>query len=305
MNRLLYSLIVFPFSLLPLTFLTLLRPLLYVALNHVVGYRKKVVLMNLTRSFPHDTPAQIKEKAKAFYWHLSTVFIEAVKNLSFSADALKTRISYTNPNLIHELHAKGKNILLVGGHYGNWEWLITSLGIHFPSNVFGLGMPLSASFWQQKLTERRERFGLKVIHSKNYREHILKETNQPFILLMLADQSPGDSSKSYWMQFLNQPTAIPFGTEALANETDAAVVFLNLSKTSPGFYSLTFELLSETPKMLSFGELTEAYTKRLETAIHSNPSLWMWSHKRWKREIPEDLNALRTLQENRFNQRYR
>ena len=283
----------------------LLRPLLYVALNHGVGYRKKVVLMNLTRSFPHDTPAQIKEKARAFYWHLSTVFIEAVKNLSFSADALKTRIAYTNPSLIHELHAKGKNILLVGGHYGNWEWLITSLGIHFPSNVFGIGMPLYASFWQQKLTERRERFGLKVIHSKNYREHILKETNQPFILLMLADQSPGDSSKSYWMQFLNQPTAIPFGTEALANETDAAVVFLNLSITSPGFYSLTFELLSETPKTLSFGELTEAYTKRLETAIYSNPSLWMWSHKRWKREIPEDLNALRTLQENRFNQKYR
>ena len=305
MNRLLYSLIVFPFSLLPLTFLMLLRPILYVSLNHVVGYRKKVVLMNLTRSFPHDNPAQIKEKSKAFYWHLSTVFIEAVKNLSFSADALRTRIAFTNPSLIHELHAKGKNILLVGGHYGNWEWLITSLGIHFPTNVFGLGMPLSASFWQQKLTERRERFGLKVIHSKNYREHILKETNQPFILLMLADQSPGDSSKSYWMQFLNQPTAIPFGTEALANETDAAVVFLNLSITSPGFYSLTFELLSETPKTLTFGELTEAYTKRLETAIHSNPSLWMWSHKRWKREIPEDLNALRTLQENRFNKRYR
>jgi KDO2-lipid IV(A) lauroyltransferase len=166
-------------------------------------------------------------------------------------------------------------------------------------------MPLSASFWQQKLTERRERFGLKVIHSKNYREHLLNKKNQPFILLMLADQSPGDSNKSYWMEFLNQPSAIPFGTEALANETDAAVVFLNLSISSPGFYSLTFKLLTESPKSLTFGELTESYTKRLETAINSHPSLWMWSHKRWKREIPEDLNALRTIQENRFNQRYR
>ena len=107
------------------------------------------------------------------------------------------------------------------------------------------------------------------------------------------------------MEFLNQPTAIPFGTEALANETDAAVVFINLSISSPGFYSLTFELLTETPKSLTFGSLTEAYTKRLETAINSHPSLWMWSHKRWKREIPEDLNALRTIQENRFNKRYR
>ena len=283
----------------------LLRPLLFLILYQFVGYRKKVVLSNLTRSFPNDTPAQIKEKAKAFYWHLSTVFIEAIKNLSFSADALRSRITLKNPELINELHAKGKNILLVGGHYGNWEWLITSLGIYFPSNLFGLGMPLSDSFWQQKLTERRERFGLKVIHSKNYREHLLNENNQPFILLMLADQSPGDSNKSYWMEFLNQPTAIPFGTEALANETDAAVIFLNLTISSPGFYSLTFELLTETPKSLTFGTLTEAYTKRLETAINTNPSLWMWSHKRWKREVPEDLTGLRKEQETRFNKKYR
>ena len=102
----------------------LLRPLLFLILYQFVGYRKKVVLSNLTRSFPNDTPAQIKEKAKAFYWHLSTVFIEAIKNLSFSADALRSRITYKNPELINELHAKRKNILLVGGHYGNWEWQI-------------------------------------------------------------------------------------------------------------------------------------------------------------------------------------
>lgn len=283
----------------------LLRPLLFLILYQLVGYRKKVVLSNLSRSFPNDTPAQIKEKAKTFYWHLSTVFIEAIKNLSFSADALKTRITYTNPELINELQAKGRNILLVGGHYGNWEWLITSLGIHFPSNLYGLGMPLSDSFWQQKLTERRERFGLKVIHSKNYREQLFKETNQPFILLMLADQSPGDSNKSYWMEFLNQPSAIPFGTEALANETDAAVVFLNLSLNRPGYYSLTFECITDTPKSLTFGKLTESYTNRLETAINSHPSLWMWSHKRWKREVPEDLIGLRKEQETRFNKKYR
>lgn len=305
MNRLLYTLLVFPISLLPLPILLLLRPIIYFGLFHLVKYRKKVVMANLTRSFPDNSPALIRQKTRAFYWNLSTIFIESIKNLSFSKASLEKRMHYVNPELVYHLQNQQKNIILVGGHYGNWEWLITSLGIHFPNHLYGLGMPLSASFWQKKLTDRRERFGMKVIHSKNYRDHLLNINNHPFTLLMLADQSPGDSNKSYWMNFLNQKTAIPFGTETLANETAAAVVYFELKKCPRGHYDVQFTLLSDQPKNLKFGELTESFTQKLEAAILQEPSLWMWSHKRWKREIPEDLETLRKDQEKRFNQKYR
>jgi KDO2-lipid IV(A) lauroyltransferase len=66
-----------------------------------------------------------------------------------------------------------------------------------------------------------------------------------------------------------------------------------------------FEKLTDTPKMLKFGTLTEDFTRRLETKIHEDSSLWLWSHKRWKREVPEGLESLRNAQEQRFNQKYR
>ena len=305
MNRLLYHVIVYPLSLLPLACLMGFRPLVYLVLRFVMKYRKKIIQSNLQRSFPEHTQAEIKAKTKAFYLHLSAVLLESVKNLSMSQGSLKKRLEFTNPHLLQEALGRGQHVILVGGHYGNWEWLITSLGIHFPQPVYGLGMPLSSSFWQQKLTQRRERNGLKVIHSKNYREHLQNPDNPPFVLLMLADQSPGDSQKSYWMNFLNQPTAVAFGTESLANETDAAVIYFEMKKISRSRYSLTFELLTNAPKNLKFGELTESYTHKLEAAILRNPALWLWSHKRWKREIPEDLPQLRAAQEQRFNEKYR
>jgi KDO2-lipid IV(A) lauroyltransferase len=305
MNNLFYWGVLYPISKLPYKLLYCFRPLLYFILFILIGYRKKVVSENLKNSFPQDSEQERKKKMKGFYWHLTTLIIEAVLNLHFSAKQLQARMIFRNPELLTNLQKEKRNIILVGGHYGNWEWLITSLGIHFPTHLYGLGMPLSASYWQKKLTERRERFGLNVIHSKNYRDYLLNEDNHPFLLLMLADQSPGDSRKSYWMNFLHQPTAIALGSETLANETQACVVYCHVLKSTNGRYEVAFEVLTHTPNSLPYGAITESYTQRLEAAIVKDPSLWLWSHKRWKREVPENIIALHREQEERFNAKYR
>jgi len=305
MHKILYHTLVFPFSHLPLKVLYAFRPMLFLLLFYGIRYRKKVITENLSKSFPKDTPRELNRKVKGFYHQLSRLFLESVKNLSFSDKELRQRMKFTNASIVTALQEQGKNVLLVGGHYGNWEWLITSLGLYFPERLFGLGMPLSSSFWDRKLTERRERFGLQVIHSKNYRETLISEHNKPFILLMLADQSPGDSKKSYWLNFLHQPTAVAFGTEALANETDATVVYVAVTQPQKGGYEIRFEILTTAPKSLNFGQLTESHVMKLEKDIFTNPNLWLWSHKRWKREVPENLEQLRTEQKQEFNQKYR
>ena len=170
--------------------------------------------------------------------------------------------------------------------------------------AFGLGMPMSNKFWGQAINNKRERFGLKVIHSKNYKEALAAEKN-PYTLLMLGDQSPGDTNKSYWMNFLNQQTAVQFGTEALANTYDLAVVYFNIEKVRYGRYEMTLALLTDHPKELKWGAITQQQTELLEQQIMKKPYLWMWSHKRWKRELPIDLNALRIEQEQRFNKSFR
>ena len=165
-------------------------------------------------------------------------------------------------------------------------------------------MPMSNQFWGQAINSKRERFGLKVIHSKNYKEALAAEKN-PYTLLMLGDQSPGDTHKSYWMNFLNQQTAVQFGTEALANTYDLAVVYFNIEKVRYGRYEMTLTLLTDRPKELKWGAITQQHTELLEQQIRKKPYLWMWSHKRWKRELPTDLDTLRKEQEQRFNKHFR
>ena len=153
--------------------------------------------------------------------------------------------------------------------------------------------------------ERRSRFGMSVIHSKNYKSELMNYTEKPFAVLALSDQAPGDSTKSYWTDFLNQKTPVLFGTEFMANEFDLAVVYFTIHKVKRGYYSLELKLLSDKPKTLDYGYLTSAYTTLLEKDILLNPSHWLWSHKRWKREIPENLEILKEQQKEQFEKRFR
>jgi len=295
-----YYLFVRPLSMLPLVLLYRFSDLFYLLLISVFPYRKKVIDANIQRSFPDLSEAEYLKIRRRFYRHFADILIEGVANLSISKQELGRRLTVKNPELMHELYDKKKSVILVSGHYNNWEWLISAQQFLFPHQAMGIGMPMSSKFWDKKVNERRQRFGMKVVHSGNFKEEI-KGMKEPVAILTLSDQSPGDSRKSYWMDFLNQTTAVLFGTEQMAHTYDMAVVFFALKKVKRGYYEMELKLITEDPRKLPWGVITEAHTRLLEMEIRQKPENWIWSHKRWKREIPEDLELLKKEQHEKFN----
>jgi len=230
-----YYILVIPLSYLPLRILYFFTDFLYFILLYFIPYRRIVVRNNLTNSFPEKSIDEIKEIERKFYRHFTDLLAEGIKNLTISQKELSKRLLVENPEMMDNLYTQNKSVLLVSGHYNNWEWLITAQNNLFHHQAMGIGMPLTSKFWDKKINERRSRFGMKVVNAKNLKESINNELNiNPIAILTLSDQSPGDSKKSYWMNFLNQQTAVIFGTEQMANEYDFAVVFFNMIKIKRG-----------------------------------------------------------------------
>lgn len=300
-----YYVLVIPLSLLPLPILYLFTDFFYLIIVTLVPYRKKVIDQNLKRSFPHLSEKEIAKIRRKFYRHFTNLLAEGIKNLTISKSSLQRRFKVKNPEIMDDLAEKNRNVLLVSGHYNNWEWLITSQAFLFPFEAYGIGMPLSSKFWDKKVNQRRSRYGMNVIHAGNYREALAKETALPKSVLVLSDQSPGDSRRSYWTEFLNQQTAVLFGAEMMANELDYAVVFFTTHRIKRGYYEMELEVITEDAKSLSWGEITEKHVRLLEKQILDKPQYWLWSHKRWKRDIPEDLDQLKRSQIEKFTSRYR
>ncbi len=303
--KLLYYLIIIPASYLPLRVIYFFTDFFYLLLILFIPYRKKVVRTNLIKSFPEKSLKEIKKIERKFYRHFTDLLAEGVKNFTISKNELSKRMIVDNPEILDDLYAKNKSVILVSGHYNNWEWLVTSQNYLFEHQALGIGMPLSNKFWDEKINNHRSRFGMKVVHAKNFKEVISKEVNSPIAILVLGDQSPPDSNKSYWMNFLHQQTAVLFGTEQMANEYGFSVVFFAMEKVKRGFYKMRLELITEDPKSMNWGEITESHTKLLEKEINLKPQFWIWSHKRWKRAIPENLEQLKKDQLEKFNSKYR
>jgi Kdo2-lipid IVA lauroyltransferase/acyltransferase len=306
MNALLYYLVVFPLSKLPLWLTYRVSDFFYLLLITVLPYRRKVIENNLKRSFPDRSSKEIRQLRNRFYRHFADLLMEGVKNLGISEKELRKRFVIKNPELMRELYERNKSVLLVSAHYMNWEWMITGQSLFFPHQAVGIGMPLSSGFWDKKINGLRSRFGMHVIHSKIVKPTFedYRQKHIPTATLVLADQSPGDSMKSYWTTFLHQETAVLFGAEQLAHTYDQAVVFYLPKRIKRGCYEIELQLLTDQPRTTQWGEITEMHVGLLEQRILAEPQYWLWSHKRWKRTVPEDTESLKTEQREKFNRHF-
>lgn len=269
--------------LLPERILYLLSDLLYLLMYYVVGYRKKVVYDNLRKAFPEYNEAEIRGIAKKFYHHLSDLFLESAVFPFYSESKALKRITYKNPELLNELYGKGKQVMAVLGHYGNWEYLST-LGLVIDYPVVAIYKPLRNKYFDRMVQREREAYGVIPVPMEKIARKLIeygkKET--PVLTLFLGDQRPMYHQIQYWTKFMGRDTPMFLGTEKLARKLDAAVVFLKFRKLKRGRYEVEIELICESPEGLNPYEITERHVRILEELIRKEPAYWLWSHRRWK-----------------------
>jgi KDO2-lipid IV(A) lauroyltransferase len=284
MQRILYYFLLLPFSKLPPGILYGLADALHFLVYQIAGYRKKVVLANLSRAFPSWDNHRIKVVAGKFYRHLADLLVENICSWSMDATAARQHLQVVNPELLDRYHDQGKSVIIVIGHYNNWEWIAAMLPLWVKHRTIALYAPLSNRFFEKKLKAARSRFGTELIPKGDaVRFFADNKTRPPFAIVFAADQSPTFSKQVHWTTFLHQETAVMLGAERFGQRYDYPVVFGYAEKTGRGRYILRFELVAEHPAQSPNGEVTERHTRMLEDQILAAPQYWLWTHRRWKR----------------------
>jgi len=283
-----YYLLILPLSWLPFSALYKLSDALYYLIYGFFKYRKTVVAGNIKRSFPDKTASQLLEIEKGFYRHLCDLVVEGIKGFSISKKEALERMTITNPEELDQYFDKGKSVVIVGGHYANWEMFALAIDHNIKHQAVALYAPLTNKLADEKVRSSRSKFGLHMLSIHEIRENLAKTNEVLTATIFGADQAPSKKQRAYWMTFLNQETPIQFGTEKFAAEYDMPVVNGVISKISRGFFEVTFSTICEDSSAQEFGFITQKHTRLLEAAIEAKPEYWLWSHKRWKRQRPED-----------------
>lgn len=272
-------------AILPMPVLYVLADILYVLIYRVARYRLKVVRRNMKASFPDKTKTELRRLERDFYHHFADYIVETVKLAHISPSEVLTRAHLKNPEVVTRLQEEGQDtVMVLMGHYGNWEWL-TAYALLFPeSKLWQIYRPLKSKAVDRLFANLRTRFGSYGMKKNDaVRDMIkLKQEGSKNIVIFIADQTPSPANLHYWTTFLSQDTPVLNGAERIARKLDLPVVFLDVQKVKRGYYTVELKLMTEHAAQTAENEITEAYARMMETMILRAPAYWLWTHKRWK-----------------------
>ncbi len=265
---------------------------MFVILFHVLRYRRKVVVKNLCASFPEKSNAEIRHIERRFYRNFTDYMVETVKLLHISDREMRKRMVFENIEIVDSLLDQGTSIACYLSHCFNWEWVTSILlwtkpEINKKSRFLQIYRPLKDQWFDQFMLNLRSRFGSESVAKSHTLRALLtyRRDGIPTITGFLADQKPSHGDPTYVMEFLNHPTAMITGTETIARRLGMAATYLDMKKDKRGHYRIVTHLIAQNVADTEPGFVTNAYGHLLERTIDNEPSIWLWSHKRWKRPV--------------------
>lgn len=282
--RFLVALCIQLFRLIPFPLLYLLSGLIFFIMYVVVGYRKKIVLDNLKTAFPEWDRQKIHSVARSFYLNLSDIMVETVKGFTMSESVLKKRFRFLNPEILDPAFNQHQSIIIMGSHYGNWEWGVLSVSLWLKHQVIGVYKPIKNRHLDAYMAKLRRRWGLQLASMGYVSRALIENKNRVCAYVFIADQSPSDVDNAHWLPFFGKDTAFLHGVDKIARRTDFPVFCFYIQRVKRGYYEVIFKELAKTPKALDDGALTALFAQDLENYIKAHPNDWLWSHRRWKRK---------------------
>ena len=272
-------------ALLPMRGLYAVSDLLRFFLFTLLGHRRQVVRTNLRNSFPDKNDTELRRIEREFHQWFCDLVLETVKTLRITPAQVQDLVEVEGTEVLQRHFQAGRSIILVMGHWGNWEWggaRFSQLPWH---KLYVIYHPLENPHFDALVAHMRTRLGNGLYPMKEAARLMVRDRHAVTATAFIADQTPSPHN-AWWTTFLNQPTPVFRGTGALAKRLDRPVVYVGIDRPRRGRYIMRFEDLVPEPARLEENAITEAHVRRLERDIRRRPAIWLWTHRRWKHPPP-------------------
>jgi KDO2-lipid IV(A) lauroyltransferase len=245
--------------------------------------RRAIAYANLKSAFPEKPAHEIKGILRSHFENLGMSIVELLKLPVLGRRYIDRHIAIKNPERIKEALDKGKGVIFLSAHFGNWE--IASLVV----NAKGYRMSVFVREQKHKrlnalLNRYREMTGSRVITKGFSVRNIIRTLNNNGIVAMLADQDAG--ANGVFVDFLGRPASMAQGPVSFGLKTGAVILPTFMRRI--GYNNHVLEM-GEPLELVNTGEKEkdmklnlEKITGVFESFLKKFPEEWLWSHKRWK-----------------------
>jgi KDO2-lipid IV(A) lauroyltransferase len=197
------------------------------------------------------------------------------------------RVELEGRSHVEEALKRGKGIIFLLGHIGNWE-LLGRMARFFGGSLMAIARPL-------KKNERLDRFiedvrrssGLEVIGSKRVAHQVVSALRANKMVGILIDQRE-KRSQGVGVEFFGKTASTTPASAFFAIKTGAAVIPVYALRVKGGRHRFVaeapVELIKTGDKAEDIRANTQRHTEVLESIIRRYPDQWFWIHRRWERK---------------------
>ncbi|MBK9246853.1 MAG: lysophospholipid acyltransferase family protein [Ignavibacteria bacterium] len=246
--------------------------------------RCSITLDNITQSFKDQSTEWHKTLVRNSYNNLGVVLSEIIAFQHMSDKQMTELIDFSNIHLLQTANAKNKGLILLSGHFGNWELLAYTAGLFsgIPINI--VVAPQHNTFANEYINVFRTRHNNNIVPMTNAARDIIKILNKHGAVAMLTDQA-ANSSTDVSIDFFGRPAITYEAPAALVLKYNIPMIIGFAVRQDSGKYLVNLEEI-ETHDLEytkdGIAELTKRHVEILEQAIRKHPEQWSWQHKRWK-----------------------
>jgi len=249
---------------------------------------RDVALQNLTDVFGAEkNAAEIRKLARLIFCNLVLIMFEIGWLLRLKGKEFSKYFHVYGLHYLEKAHKKGKGVLVLTGHLGNWELMSMAAAM--------LGYPMSAIYRPLDfkpldffLVNLRTRYGAKLYPKKNAMRPILRRLKKGELIGILLDQNTNVQA-GVFVDFFNRKACTNKGLALIALGTDTPVVPLFLLREEDGYrveFGPEVPVICTGDKEKDIKANTRQYNRVIEDVIRRYPDQWFWVHRRWKTKEP-------------------
>ncbi len=241
---------------------------------------------NVNRSFPEWTPEQSHHIAIDSIKHLFRLaLVDAMQMDRFiHPDQWWKHVDMRDARSAHQTLIGEQPAIMVTGHLGNWElmgYTLSMLGVRLNA----IARPLDNRLLNRWLLGIREAWGLRVLTKFGASQEMQSILQRGEHLGFIADQNAGD--RGTFVPFFGRLASAYKSIALLAITQNLPVVVAAAFRTAPGLhYQWRVQEVIEPHQWADVDNpvywLTARYTWGLEQLVRSEPSQFLWLHRRWK-----------------------
>ncbi len=261
---------------------------------HLLDRRHRTIAReNMAKAYGLETDdRRICDMSRANFIHLARATLEIPSLYRINEKNFNSYVEFENEHYLMDEIARGKGVLMLTGHMGNWELMNIAAPFRLKIPVYALVRPLDFAPLDRIISELRMRTGNIIIDKDKSAGTVMQLLQENNLIAILLDQN-SSWYEGVYVPFFGRTACTNKGMAMLAIRCNVSVLPVFNYRREDGRYRIVFdkplELIRTDDIESDIVENTKVFNEVIEKHVRMAPDNWLWVHRRWRiKDIPEE-----------------